>query len=52
MKLILRNQIVRSAQTEFSTRKTTSKTIVALALASIVTGVNYYFQNFIAETDN
>lgn len=48
MKLILRNQIVRSAEIDNLSVRTSSKAFIALALASVVTGVNYYFQNFVA----
>ena len=47
MKLILRNQIVRTAHSDNVSGRASSKTIIALALASVVAGVNYYFQNFI-----
>lgn len=49
MKLILRNQIVRTAQTDNVSGRSTSKTFVALALGSVVAGVNWYFQSFIAD---
>jgi hypothetical protein len=47
MKLILRNQIVRTAHTDNVSGRSTSRTFVALTLAAVVSGVNYYFQNFV-----
>ncbi len=52
MKLILRNQLLRSPNSETASVKSSSRTLVALALAGVVTGVNYFFQNFIANQDN
>jgi len=49
MKLILRNQIVRAAESDNVSGRTSSRTFISLALASVVAGVNYYFQNFIAD---
>lgn len=49
MKLILRNKILRTSKAEtFSDNKTT-RTIIGFTLAAIVSGVNYYIQNFITD---
>ena len=48
MKLILRNQLVKSTHTEGSSSRS-PKTFVTVALAAVVSGVNYYFQNFVAD---
>ena len=53
MKLILRNQLVQSNQgSKIVVPKPVSKVLLSLALAGVVTGVNWYFQNFIADQDN
>lgn len=50
MKLILRNQIIRSSRSEVqSARLSSSRLMISLTLAGVVAGVNYYFQNFIAD---
>ncbi len=53
MKLILRNQLVQSNQgSTILVPKPVSKVLLSLALAGVVAGVNWYFQNFIADQDN
>ncbi len=47
MKLILRNQVIQAAETDSKKGKRTAKSVIAITLAAAVTGVNYYFQNFI-----
>jgi hypothetical protein len=50
MKLVLKNQYLKLAQYKSPfAQKSVSKTITVFGLAAVVTGVNYYFQNFIAE---
>ena len=52
MKLILRNQIIKSAQIQNTSSKFTSRALAAFSLAGVLAGVNFYFQNFIANQDN
>lgn len=50
MKLVLQSQYLKLAkyQSPFA-RETVSKAVTVFGLAAVVTGVNYYFQNFIAK---
>jgi hypothetical protein len=52
MKLILRNQIVKSAQVGEASGKATSKAVTTFTLAAVVTGLNWYLQNVICDNDN
>lgn len=53
MKLILRNQLVQTNQgSVIVVPKPVSKVFLSLALAGVVTGVNWYLQNFIAYQEN
>lgn len=49
MKLILRNKILRTTKAETVSDNSTSRSIIGFTLAAIVSGVNYYVQNFIAD---
>ena len=53
MKLILRNQLVQTTQGQIvSVRRPATRIFLSLTLAGVVSGVNWYFQNFIADQDN
>ncbi len=51
MNLIIRNQYLKLAQLQPFSRaqRSVSKTVTVFTLASVVTGLNYYFQNFICD---
>lgn len=51
MKLILRNQIVKTATAEYTSevKPRVSRTLLAFALAGAVSGVNFLFQNLVTE---
>ena len=53
MKLILQNQLVQWNQGSTNVvPKPVAKFLLSFALAGVVTGVNWCFQNFIADQDN
>lgn len=52
MKLILRNQIVKSVRGQSFKNQSSSRLVVSFALAGAIAGVNYYFQNYIANEEN
>lgn len=52
MKLILRNQIVKSVRGQSFKSQSSSRLVVSFALAGAIAGVNYYFQNYIANEEN
>ena len=49
MKLFSKNVIVKTALIDSHSGRKSSRAFLALALGSVAAGVNYFFQNFVAD---